>query len=124
MNLMDGLFAAFLAKSGSSAATGGSGQTVAVSGSAPSIAAADNSTYVCGELTGLTVSSLPASGLFEIVFQSGSTATQVTLPENVLLPDSVSIEANSIYDVSIRVCAVGGSSYGLAAVQGWPVPTA
>lgn len=96
--------------------------TDAASASVTITSASDNTRYEYGELADLTVSALPASGLFEIVFQSGGTATQVTLPANVLLPDGFSVEANTIYDLSVQICSVGGTTYGLAAIQGWPVP--
>lgn len=98
--------------------------TDAASASVTITSATDNTRYEYGELSDLTVSALPVSGLFEIVFQSGGTATQVTLPLNVLLPDGFSVEANTIYDLSVQIYSVGGTTYGLAAIQGWPVPAA
>lgn len=94
-----------------------------VSGSTPTISAAANTVYKCGELTSLTVDTVPASGTFEVLFVSGSTATVVTLPQNVLLPDGFDFDANTIYQMSIEMFTVGQDTYGLAAVQGWPVPT-
>ena len=121
MSLLDAVIAGKLGR-----ANGDSGGEidVSVSGASPTISPNDRTLYICGELTSLTLSGLPASGLFEIVFKSGSTATEVTLPANVLLPDGVSVEADTIYDISVRVCAVAGTTYGLAAMQGWQVPGA
>ena len=121
MNYVESLILQRLAGmgSGSTAAE----QTEAVSGTTPSVAAADNTLYICSAaLTSLTVSSIPASGMFEIVFVSGASAAEVALPANVLLPDGVTIEANTVYDMSVRVCSPGGRTVGLAAVQGWPLP--
>lgn len=125
MNLMDGIISAILTQKGRAAMSSPDGEaehTVTVSGNTPSIAATDKTLYLCGKPTSLTISSLPASGLFEIIFESGSAAPQIILPANVLLPGGLTIEAGYLYGVSIRVCEVCGTVYGLAAVQGWPVP--
>lgn len=72
-----------------------------VSGATPSIAAVNNTFYKCGELTSLTITSSPEEGEFAIRFTSGSTATVVNTPENILLPDGFSIEANTIYELNV-----------------------
>lgn len=100
-------------------------QTVAVSGTTPAIAAADSTVYICASsLTSLTVSSLPASGVFGVVFASGSTVPELILPANITLPYGVRIEPNVIYELSVRVCDVDGQTVGLAAIQGWQEPAA
>lgn len=71
-----------------------------VSGSTPSIAAAANTVYTCGELTSLTISSVPAVGEFSVIFTSGSTATTVSLPATLKMP-SYTIEANMIYELNV-----------------------
>ena len=99
--------------------------TVTVTGSTPTIALADDNTiYVCGELSSLVLTAAPETGIFEILFTSGATATNVTLPNNCILPDGFAFEADTIYDMSVRMYTMGGNTYGLAAVQGWPVPSA
>lgn len=126
MNLMDVMIARMSGgvESGSSLSQSAE-QTVAVSGTSPAIAAADSTVYICtSSLTSLTVSSLPATGLFGIVFASGSTAPELILPANIILPYGVSIETNVIYEFSVRVCAVDGQTVGLAAIQGWQEPAA
>ena len=76
---------------------------VSVSGSTPSITAKSGVRYVCGECA--TLSFTPsASGDCEVIFESGSTATVLTLPNTVKMPDwfdATSLEANRTYDIII-----------------------
>lgn len=80
---------------------------VSVSGSTPSITALPGIRYVCGECTTLDVT-LPASGIVDIVFESGSTATVLTItpPTGVTLKwangfDPTALEANTVYEINI-----------------------
>ena len=81
---------------------------VSVSGSTPSITAKSGVRYVCGECSTLTVV-LPASGDVEVIFESGSTATVLTLTPptgvtSVKFPawfNSASLDANCVYDMII-----------------------
>ena len=52
--------------------------SVSVSGSTPSITAKAGIRYVCGEVSTLALT-LPASGIVDVVFESGSTATVLTI---------------------------------------------
>ena len=76
---------------------------VSVSGSTPSITAKAGIRYVCGEVA--TLSFTPsASGDCEVIFESGSTATVLTVPNTVKFPgwfDATSLEANKVYDIII-----------------------
>lgn len=110
---------------------GGSGpsgeNTVTVTGTTPTIQAADNTLYLFSDaVTSITISSLPASGLFELVFLSGSTATEIIGPtgQSISLADGCEIAADMVNDVSIRVCSVGGSVMALATVGTWEAPAA
>ena len=78
--------------------------TTAVSGSTPTIAAADNTIYECGECTSLTVSSFPATGWFEIDFNSGSTATVLYLPNDLedRMPTGFTVETNTHYEINVK----------------------
>lgn len=64
-----------------------------------------NKFYVFGEVAALDVSF--ASGTagqvneYHFAFTSGSTATELSLPADVLMPSIFSIEADHIYEVSI-----------------------
>ena len=49
-----------------------------VSGGTPVITADPGVTYVCGEVTTLSIT-LPASGVIDVFFKSGSTATVLTI---------------------------------------------
>lgn len=103
---------------------GGGGETVVtVSGATPSIEAADNTLYDCGELSTLTITSMPDNGLFTVLFASGATATQIVWPQDatVELPEGQTIEANRIYELSVR-CRTGKPT--TVAVGDWPAPTA
>ena len=74
-------------------------EDVTVTGATPSITAENNKRYLCGTLTSLTVTP-PASGYFDIVFTSGSTATTLTAT-GVTFPEWFTVEANSKYEISV-----------------------
>ena len=86
-----------------------------VSGTTPTVTASANTRYMCGEVS--TLDFTPCStGLCEVMFTSGSTATVLTLPNTVKMPawfDATSLEANTIYDISIM-----DGVYGV--VTSWP----
>lgn len=98
---------------------------VPVAGANPVIRAERETLYLCTEpVSTLTVSELPAEGLVEFVFRSGSVPTELTLPGSTCLPEGFTIAADTYYDLSIRVCSLDGAVCALAAVQGWAVPAA
>ena len=81
--------------------------TETVSGATPTITAQDNHRYVCGEVSTLDIT-LPASGIVDVVFQSGSTATVLTItpPTGVTVKwangfDPTALEANTTYEINI-----------------------
>lgn len=81
--------------------------SVSVSGTTPTITALPGIRYVCGEVATLTVT-LPASGIVDIVFESGSTATVLTItpPTGVTLKwaggfDPSALDANTTYEINI-----------------------
>ena len=79
---------------------------VTVSGSTPSITAKSGVRYICGEVSTLTIV-VPASGDVEVIFESGSTATVLTVtpPTGVTAVnwangfDPTSLDANTRYDL-------------------------
>lgn len=80
---------------------------VTVSGTTPVIAAANNTRYICGEVSTLDIT-LPASGIVDVVFTSGSTPTVLTItpPTGVTLKwangfDPTALEANKTYELNI-----------------------
>ena len=80
---------------------------VSVSGSTPSITALPGIRYVCGECATLDIT-LPASGCIDVVFESGSTPTVLTItpPTGVTVKwaggfDPTSLEANATYEINI-----------------------
>lgn len=83
-----------------------------VSGTTLTLApAVDNTMYLCGELTELTVTA-PASGIFGIRFTSGSTPTVYTF-NGIKMPDdwpkttegndtiSGTLDANTTYEINV-----------------------
>ncbi len=74
---------------------------VTVSGTTPTITALSGVRYVCGEVSTLDIKPC-ASGICDIVFTSGSTATVLTLPSTVKFPDGAfTPEANTTYELNI-----------------------
>ena len=84
---------------------GESGVYPVVSSSSQSQELSPNTFYLFGEMSSLSVTlGTPTSGeVNEYVFQftSGSTATQLTVPQTVSFPATLSIEANKTYQISI-----------------------
>ena len=77
------------------------GSVVTVSGTTPSITALSGVRYVCGEVATLDITPC-VSGICDIFFISGSTATVLTLPNTVKFPDGTfTPEANTAYEINI-----------------------
>ena len=81
--------------------------SVAVTGSTPTITALSGIRYVCGEVATLDIT-LPASGIVDVVFESGATATVLTItpPTGATLKwanvfDPTSLDANTTYEINI-----------------------
>lgn len=80
---------------------------VTVTGTTPTITALPGVRYVCGEVTTLDIT-LPASGIIDVTFESGSTATVLTItpPTGVTLAwvngfDQTALEADTTYEINI-----------------------
>lgn len=80
---------------------------VSVSGSTPSITAKAGIRYICGEVSTLDIT-LPVSGCVDVVFESGSTPTVLTItpPTGVTLKwangfDPTSLETDTTYEINI-----------------------
>jgi hypothetical protein len=80
---------------------------VTVSSSTPSITALPGIQYVCGECATLDIT-LPASGCIDVVFQSGSTPTVLTItpPTGVTVKwangfDPDNLDADTTYEINI-----------------------
>lgn len=78
-----------------------------VSGSTPTINAKAGVRYICGEVSTLTIV-VPSSGIIDVVFDSGSTATVLTVtpPTGVTMSwangfDPTSLDANTTYEINI-----------------------
>ena len=74
-----------------------------VSGSTPTLTCLPNVRYKCGEVSTISITP-PASGSCEVIFESGSTATLLTVPNTVKFPpwfDATALETGMIYDIII-----------------------
>ena len=74
-----------------------------VSGTTPSITGLPNVRYICGEVSTLSITP-PASGSVVVRFDSGSTATVLTVPSTVKWPvwfDASSLSINTTYEIII-----------------------
>ena len=81
---------------------------VTITGSTPTITALPGIRYVCGECATLDIT-LPASGCVDITFESGSTATVLTItpPTGQTLKwangfDPTALEADTTYEIRVR----------------------
>ena len=81
--------------------------SVSITGSTPAITALPGIRYVCGEVATLDIT-LPASGIVDVVFESGSTATVLTItpPTGQTLKwangfDPTSLDADTVYEINI-----------------------
>ena len=81
--------------------------SVTVTGATPTINALSGVSYVCGEVSTLDIV-LPASGIVDVTFESGATATVLTVtpPTGVTMKwandfDPTSLEANTTYEINI-----------------------
>lgn len=91
---------------------------VSVSGTTPTITALSGIQYVCGEVSTLDIT-LPASGIVDVVFTSGSTPTVLTItpPTGMTVEwangfDSTALEADTLYELNIKM--VGTKCLGVA----------
>lgn len=80
---------------------------VFVSGTTPAITALPGIRYICGEVATLDIT-LPASGIVDVTFESGSTPTLLTItpPTGVTVKwangfDPAALEANTTYEINI-----------------------
>lgn len=92
------------AKSAISEMLGGS---IAVSGTAPTINAKAGIRYICGEVLSLDIT-LPASGIVDVVFTSGSTPTVLTItpPTGQTVKwangfDPTTLDTDTVYEINV-----------------------
>lgn len=73
-----------------------------VEGATPSLAVAENTLYLCGELTSLTLTSIPTSTKLSVIrFSSGATPTQFSYPEGTSITGWSAPQANTNYSLFI-----------------------
>lgn len=85
----------------------GNVKVVTVTGTNPVIQAKKNTRYICGEVTTLDIT-LPASGIVDVVFVSGSTPTVLTITPPIGQTvkwangfDPTSLDADTTYEINI-----------------------
>lgn len=85
----------------------GNVKVVTVTGTNPVIQAEKNTRYICGEVTTLDIT-LPASGIVDVVFVSGSTPTVLTITPPIGQTvkwangfDPTSLDADTTYEINI-----------------------
>lgn len=76
----------------------------------------DNTVYTfTGDLTSLTLTEASGAREYLVIFTTGSTAPTVTFPSGVVFPDTLTIEANKRYEVSVRDGYAVAQSWGVSA---------
>lgn len=85
----------------------GAAVVVQVEGTSPTIVCEDNHRYICGEVLSLNIT-IPDSGIVDVVFESGSTPTVLTVtpPTGQTIKwangfDPTALEVNTIYEINI-----------------------
>lgn len=86
---------------------------ITLPGTTYTLAPVKYTSYECGTLTSLTITNPPADGSWSVRFTSGSTATVLTMPNTVVMPDGFEVEANTVYEINVL------DNYAL--VASWPV---
>ena len=78
-------------------------KTESVTGTDPVINGISGTRYTCGEVETISITP-PTSGLIDVLFISGETAAELTLPEGVKFStdfDPDNLEAATVYEISI-----------------------
>ena len=78
-------------------------QVETVPGTAVTITGQQNTRYMCGEVTSISITP-PAAGSIDVFFTSGSTVTVLTLPSTVKMPewfDASALDTNTVYEILI-----------------------
>lgn len=95
-----------------------------VTGTSVTQALTPNVFYSFGTMTSLTVTLgsvvSGANNLYSFEFSSGSTATTLTLPNTIVWQDTVTIEANTHYEISIKYAPQVSAYYGM--ISSWVIP--
>lgn len=81
----------------------GTMKTETITDTDPVITGINGTRYTCGEVDSISITP-PASGLIDVLFISGETAAELTLPEGVKFStdfDPDNLEADTVYEISI-----------------------
>lgn len=68
-------------------------------GGAVAINPKNNTVYLCGEVSALTITNVPALSIFVVRLTSGSTPAKLRVPEDVFMPDEFEIAENGVYEL-------------------------
>ena len=100
------------------AAIGSVVRLTTVSGATATQELSPNMLYSFGTMTSLTVTlGTPVSGInnqYVFEFDSGSTATVLSVPNTIVWPATLTIKANKHYEISIKYDATTQVYYGIA----------
>lgn len=122
MKLLSAAIMAKIAVKGSS--SGGAVGYVEIEGATPSIAAQDEMCYVCSStVTSLTISSIPETGIFSIIFKAGSTAPQITGPACIVYRENDEVQASKWNEVSYSCFKIGNTQYCQGLIVSFDDPT-
>lgn len=102
--------------------SGGSGGTVRIEklSTDTAVELEPNKLYIFPEMSGLTITLAEPSDTgianeYHFVFQSGATATTLTIPDTVKLPSNFSVDASKIYEISILEGCLCAQSWAVTA---------
>lgn len=102
--------------------SGGSGGTVRIEklSTDTAVELEENKLYIFPEMTELTITLAEPSNTsivseYHFVFQSGETATTLSIPDTVKLPSNFSVDANKIYEISILEGCLCAQSWAVTA---------
>lgn len=65
------------------------------------IDAEDSTLYICGTMSSIEINSFPSTGIWSVIFTSGTTATVFVPATGMVMPNDFSVEANKRYEINV-----------------------